>query len=181
MHFHLFIYKNFLRRADSLPLLDIYIFLILQTGRREKCDSTLHESVWNNLHWLCFIDFNGTVWCENKTGDTGEITQEALIYAIPSCVCFNPLNDHGTKKFSLCFSSSAGGRKEGGGVHARLHLSKLYEPRKTELMLRDGNRSRKIQKQQRFPSHTATYSEEWNTQMKQSNRAKWSGWRTVIA
>lgn len=45
-------------------------------------------------------------------------------------------------------------------MHTHLHLSKLYEPRKTELMLRDGNRSRKIQKQQRFPSHTATYSEE---------------------
>lgn len=73
------------------------------------------------------------------TGDTGEITQAALLYAIPSCVCVNPLSDHGTKSFLSVFHH----RQESGEkkTKKRLYLSKLYETRKTELMLRDGNRS----------------------------------------
>lgn len=68
--------------------------------------------------------------------------------------------------------------REKGGAGFGLHLS---ETRKTELMLGDGNRSRNRETAKIFfVPVTQPLTVRRSTQMKQSNRAKWSGWRTLI-
>lgn len=106
------------------------------------------------------------------------VCERECVYLCVS-VCVNPLNDHGTKSFWLRFSSSAGeeGGWRKGKRRARLHPSELHEARKTELMLGDGNRSRNGE-----TANTVTQplTVRRSTRMKQSNRAKRSGWRTLI-
>lgn len=71
------------RRADIPPLLnDKLVF----------SDWIYLQEVWQQILKVCLkpqclIDFNGTVWSENMTEDTRDITQAVLLYAIPICVC----------------------------------------------------------------------------------------------
>lgn len=66
--------------------------------------------------------------------------------------------------------------REWGGDGSCLHFS---ETRNIEVMLGDGNRSRNRGTAKIFPV-TQPLTVRRSTQMKQSNRAKWSGWQTLI-